>query len=410
MRLQIATQNVWGLPEPFAEDVIPRIQALADALIDRSEDVFVFQEAWIAQIRKILRDGGRRAGFVHHWSPAGGIGGGLLILSRLPFDQRRFEPFLLTGTLGRLNRGEYIGGKGFAVVRLLTESGPVWLVNTHLHANYRSGQTFMGNAVRTAQLLQLLDALPKTGEPVIVAGDFNCADGDSEYVIWKELSGMRDAALAFPQAPGTISADNYYKRDLGRTDRRIDYLFVHDGAELALQPVSSSRIFDGPIRLEGLGGRLRPISDHYGLSFAFDLEPSIASQSVATRRAVGPDVISRARQLLESAKAEINREEITYDFASGSLAMMAGGFGLVRSNKRVSRRGFLHSALGIAGLATLGPAFALKAVALSDAESQRNAFTAATETLAKFDRLGARSHGAADPAAADRSVKRDLTS
>lgn len=385
MRLQIATQNVWGIPEPFAKDVVPRVQEMAKALSEATEDVFLFQEAWTPEIRKILRDGGRRAGFIHHWSPPDEIGGGLMILSRIPFDQPRFERFHMTGTVGRLNRGEYLGGKGFAIVRLRTEQGPVWLVNTHLHANYKSSRDFMGSAVRTAQMLQLVDSLPVSGEPIIVAGDLNCELGDLEYVIWEELSGMRDAALALKPVPSTISTQNFYRRHLDIADRRIDYVFIQDGSDLALVPVASRRIFDEPV---DLGGRLRPLSDHYGVSLTFDLQAATLTQPVASRRTAGPDVISTARRLLENGRAEIDREESTHDRLVASLAIVAGGAGLARSSERVTRRGFLHRALGFAGLAALGPAVGLKVIAQTDADRQRYAFAAATETLAKFDSVG----------------------
>jgi endonuclease/exonuclease/phosphatase family metal-dependent hydrolase len=358
------------------------MQELARELSECSEDVFVFQEAWTAEVRKILVAGGRKAGFTHHWSAAGGGGGGLLIISRLPFDQPRFERFHLTGTLGRLNRGEYLGGKGFARVRLQTEAGPVWLVNTHLHASYRSRQEFMSSAVRTAQLLQLVDSLPTTGDPVIVAGDFNCCEGDSEYLIWRELAGMRDAALAFEDPPATISTQNFYKRGIEGADRRIDYVFAQDGSKLDLVPVASKRAFADPFDLRG---RPRPISDHFGVSLTFELQPSTASDPAVVRRGAGPDIISIARGLLQNARAEIDREETTHDRVVANLAMLAGGAVLVRSSERVTRRGLLHRALGFAGLAAVGPAVVLKAVAQSDADRQRLAFTTASETLAKFD-------------------------
>lgn len=357
------------------------MREVARGLSECSEDVFVFQEVWTAEVRKILVDGGRRAGFSHHFGPADG-GGGLLIISRLPFDQPHFEQFHLTGTLGRLNRGEYLGGKGFSRVRLETEAGPVWLVNTHLHASYRSSREFMSSAVRTAQLLQLVDSLPTSGEPVIVAGDFNCCEGDSEYLIWKELSGMRDAALAFDDPPVTISTQNHYKRRIESADRRIDYVFVQDGSRLVLEPVESKRAFADPFDLRG---RSRPISDHFGVSLTFELQPSTSSDPGGVRRGADPQIISIARDLLEKARAEIDREETTHDRVAVNLAMLAGGAMLVRSNQRVTRRAFLHRALGFAGLAAVGPAVALKAITQSDADRQRMAFTMASETLAKFD-------------------------
>ena len=67
------------------------MREVARGLSECSEDVFVFQEVWTAEVRKILVDGGRRAGHPDHFRPADG-GGGLHIISLRRVEHRTSDP------------------------------------------------------------------------------------------------------------------------------------------------------------------------------------------------------------------------------------------------------------------------------------------------------------------------------
>src|SRR5262249_44519178 len=136
MRLRLGTFNVWGLPQPFARHVEQRIRKLAARLPDLDLDVLLVQEAWTARVREILIDAGPRAGFHVSTRNPNASGGGLLILSRLPIQARRFERYVFRGDPERVLDGEYLGAKGFLVARLESADGPISVVNTHLLAHY----------------------------------------------------------------------------------------------------------------------------------------------------------------------------------------------------------------------------------------------------------------------------------
>ena len=125
MGLRIGSLNVWGIPEPFAEDVLPRMRAITAEFSALDLDVLLLQEVWSPAAREILVAGGLRAGFDHHFASTAPPGGGLLLLSRDPIEEPRFQRFAFRGDLERVDRAEYLGGKGLLTARIETPSGPV---------------------------------------------------------------------------------------------------------------------------------------------------------------------------------------------------------------------------------------------------------------------------------------------
>src|SRR5690606_2123827 len=150
--MRLGTFNVWGLPEAFADDVSSRMRVIAERLAGSELDVLLIQEAWTQEVRRTIRRGARRAGFAV--SEGEDASGGLMTLSRLPIRTSRFDRFRFRGDPERLDKGEYLGGKGFETVELEGPDGPFVVVNTHLHARYRAEDSAIDSAVRTAQLLQ----------------------------------------------------------------------------------------------------------------------------------------------------------------------------------------------------------------------------------------------------------------
>ena len=96
--LRIASLNVWGLREPFARDVIPRMHAIADTLPSLKADVIAFQEVWTDEASQILSEAGTRDGLIHRFDAQALTGdSGLLVVARHPISQSRFEPYWMSG-------------------------------------------------------------------------------------------------------------------------------------------------------------------------------------------------------------------------------------------------------------------------------------------------------------------------
>ena len=103
MPIRVATLNAWAPPAPLARDVSYRIESIGEKLPDYHFDVIAFQEVWTSGARRELLRAGARAGFGHAWAGEGVSWlqgterGGLMVLSRWPIEDVRFERFAVRG-------------------------------------------------------------------------------------------------------------------------------------------------------------------------------------------------------------------------------------------------------------------------------------------------------------------------
>jgi endonuclease/exonuclease/phosphatase family metal-dependent hydrolase len=384
MPLRLGTFNVWGLPGAFADDVSSRMRGLASRLPGLDLDVLFIQEAWTQEVRDTLRE----AALASNFEVAGGSspGGGLMLFSRLPIRSTDFETFHFRGDPERLAQGEFLGGKGFQTVVLEGASGPLPVINTHLHARYSRAHPQLNSAVRMAQLLQLIGALKDLDGTVVLGGDFNCTHSDPEYKVFSELTHSMELGegRSFP----TLMKSNYYKRHRRSADKRVDYLFVRPGRNVECRSSGVAALFAKPERIRRHD---RPLSDHYGFRAVF--EPRSAAMHSKTGRSpvFDPKVFDLARKLLEIGREEADRRERAHFQLAGSWTMAAVAAASIRRFPALDRRSFLRSSAGVLAASALIPAIGYGTLARLDSDYKRDAFDDAHEILARIE---ARPHGA----------------
>ena len=381
MSLRLGTFNVWGLPEAFGfgDDVSSRMRLIARRLQASDLDVLLIQEAWTDEVRTTLRAGALQAGFEVADGP--GASGGLMTLSRKPILRSRFERFRFRGDPERFATGEFIGGKGFQTVAIESDHGPLEVVNTHLHARYRRERPRLNSAVRLAQLLQILRHLSETEGTVVLGGDFNCAAGEIEYDLFQGLSGAFE--LGGGSRHPTLSRTNYYKRHRTAEDKRIDFLFVRPGPDVAWRARDARLLFAETARIREID---RSLSDHFGFRAELALTPLVHPVAFSSASPPDPMAIDRARRLLHVADAEAARRhrvhsEQAVTFAAASVVALG-----VRRAPLVSRRRLLRGAAGGIAFLSILPAGAYGALAHFDAQGKQGAFADARATLAQLER------------------------
>ncbi|MEZ4332359.1 MAG: endonuclease/exonuclease/phosphatase family protein [Myxococcota bacterium] len=379
--MRLGTFNVWGLPEAFSDDVSSRMRVIAERLAASDLDVLLIQEAWTGPVRRTIRRGARRAGFVV--SEGEGASGGLMTLSRLPMRASRFDRFRFRGDPERLDKGEYLGGKGFETVELEGPDGPFEIINTHLHARYRAEDSAIDSAVRTAQLLQIVAAVHRRPGTVVIGGDFNCRQGEPELEVFRGLT--RAVELGAGADLGTLSSTNFYKRDRTGPDKRIDFLFVRPGRGVAWQAHDARLVFSETARIRS---RDRSLSDHFGFRAELDWQTAPAAAAVAGP--IDPQIFTTARSLLAVGIAEADRRERQHFRWAGAcvLASLLGA-GL-RRHPAVDRRQFLRSAVQGTAVVALAPAFALGTLARVDSDHKRDVFSDARAFLTDLEARQAR--------------------
>lgn len=380
MELRLGTFNVWGLPKPFSDDLSARTRAIAARLPRLDLDVLMIQEAWSDEIREDLRRAALAAGFEVALASRES-GGGLMVLSRIPILDNRFDKYRFRGDPERLAQGEFIGAKGYQTLVLEGDDGPFHLINTHVHARYRRHRPTLNSAVRTAQLLQLVGEVHGLEGNVVIGGDFNCTDEDPEYRIFKGLTGCVEAAEGRRDLP-TITRSNYYKRRRSGRDKRIDYLFH--------RPAAGARTIREDARLlfaerEEIRGIERSLSDHFGVSARLGWRTARAVSVVGSELPNDPEAFDLARRLLEVGRREADRREGLHFRNAGAWIAASVLAANVQRDPTLDRRRFLRGAAGALAVASLGPAAVYTSLARFDSDSKRDAFDDARSVLAQLE-------------------------
>jgi endonuclease/exonuclease/phosphatase family metal-dependent hydrolase len=364
------------------------MRAIGEKLRALDVDLMAFQEVWTASARALLVEAGRRAGLRSSWHPSAWVGGGgLLVLSRLPIGRADFEPFELRGHAERMELGEYWSGKGFVALRIELAGAPLLLVDTHLHARYNHDAPHGYRPHRTAQLAQLATSLARDPAPLILAGDLNFEEGDPEYAVLRGLTGVRDVAAELDRREPTVVDANPYRPDRRLPSRRIDFVFVRDGAGQGLLPRNVRRVFDEGVEI---AGRPRTYSDHAGVLAEIEL----GAPSAPAPAAPDPRAVALALGLLAEGRTYARRR--AGDFwdvaciggAATALAATGARFAL-------GRRRFLQRALYSTALVGLVPGAGGSVLSQLYVPDEIRAFEAAAERVV---RLGAAGSSTAAPA------------
>jgi hypothetical protein len=200
--IDVLTLNIWGLPWPFAWDRARRFEKIARHFAAHAYHVIGVQEAWWPFGTRV-RIPGLRLG-------AGRRDSGLGLAGSLVRDVGT-ELFRFDDAAG----GDRLATKGLLRARI----GDLTVGVTHLQA---------GNEpkVRRRQIAQLVEWLGGEKGPVVLMGDFNFEETDTDSERHLGRAGLRD--LAEGSAVPTWSPGNPFAR--AHKPERFDRIYVRDGA------------------------------------------------------------------------------------------------------------------------------------------------------------------------------------
>jgi len=377
MQLRLLTLNVWGFPTPVSRIPDARMRAIGERLPEFALDAAAFQEVWTPSGRTELVAAGQRAGLEHSWYRDDlTSNSGLLILSRWPMREIRFEPFTLCGLPQRLTHLDYYGGKGFVSAVLDTPEGELQLLNTHLHAAYGTvgfGDEYLGH--RMAEIIEIALAVALSKRPVALLGDLNAYPYRDELNVLRHTTGLKDVARAVQREQATILPRSPFRPKENAPGPRIDYVLARSGTQLGLAPVDAQRVFEENFEHEG---QTVTYSDHAGVLGVLELggrgQPLPAPDPVN---------IARARRTLDYGK------RIATARRRGQRAVAAGGaaLGLATAAASRSRRGVLRTlALGLTG-ALLAPSAGILALGELFTPAELQGYRSVTKTLARLEAL-----------------------
>ncbi|KAF2457355.1 Endonuclease/exonuclease/phosphatase [Lineolata rhizophorae] len=178
--LRIVSLNCWGL-KYISKVRAPRLREIGRQLAIASPppDIVGLQECWTQEDYHAIRAETAKvlpyAKFYH----SGIFGGGLVILSRWPFEEASMVAYPLNGRPAAFYRGDWFVGKGVACARIRWGKGRRGVVEvfcTHLHAPYEPEPYDSYLCHRTAQawhISKLVQHARERGHLALALGDFN---------------------------------------------------------------------------------------------------------------------------------------------------------------------------------------------------------------------------------------------
>jgi endonuclease/exonuclease/phosphatase family metal-dependent hydrolase len=226
----------WGRLRRMARE-LNRLPATAICLQE------VQQNAYVALLQRGLPDYPHHLFERHHFAPRGG----LALFSRLPFAGRRFEVYQDRGGMFSISFIERLQHKGIQLAYFEIENLPVFVLNTHMNANY-GGVWHPANHLtrilhsQVQQLNQAIHFLPQDAL-ILICGDLNFPRNSflyEELIAHNHLfDPLRDDPRAtyrpFPLAPAKWNTSLDYvlvRRPAGMSVRaQADLLPIEDTAK-----------------------------------------------------------------------------------------------------------------------------------------------------------------------------------
>jgi endonuclease/exonuclease/phosphatase family metal-dependent hydrolase len=225
--------NTFGLPWYLGWE---RLGRMARQLNRLSVTTICLQElqqnAYAALFQRTLASYPHHAYEPHHYAPKGGLG----IYSRLPLTDRRFEVYQDRGTWHSLSIADWATYKGMLVVSSEISGMSVFVINTHMNANYL-GVWHPSNRLsrilqsQVDQVSQAIRSLP--GESLVfLCGDFNFP---RDSFLYGELMASND--LIDPLAADQRPTYRPFPLVPARWKTSLDFVLVRrpPGVELQLQ-------------------------------------------------------------------------------------------------------------------------------------------------------------------------------
>ena len=252
------TLNCFGLWLPSTRR---RLIALARELEQSPYQVVCLQEIQLHKYQKLLVEDCTSYSYSFSEPYFHCPKGGLLTLSRLPFANTCFEPYVERGLWYTPMLLDRLFFKGMLTTNLTWNNIPLVIINTHLLANFAGDWERHGmyTRVEEKQLQQLAERV--RSQPmdavIIVVGDFNIPRGSALYRDFLAHTGLTDL-LAGDMRP-TL------RMPLGSASRfslAIDYILVRIPEKYSFK-IDCDLCFSDKYRMgNGYQGYL---SDHHGI-------------------------------------------------------------------------------------------------------------------------------------------------
>lgn len=196
--LRLLTLNCWGLKYVSKLRQV-RLRAIAQKLAATNHDIVALQEVWVEEDWRYIEAACLGKFPFRRFFKAGIVAGpGLALLLKVPIESSFLYRFPINGRPSAFFRGDWLVGKSIACVVLrphVPGARPLAVLNTHMHAPYKSDGDASYSTHRACQawdLLRVVKVLSRAGYAVVQVGDLNLKPGSLPHRLFTHEAGLFD--------------------------------------------------------------------------------------------------------------------------------------------------------------------------------------------------------------------------
>lgn len=273
MKLSIVSFNTlgvavapWTVKKSF--NLRQRFLRISQEIDSSSADIVALQEVIsYVHLRFIRKHSKKTYPFIYYKRGSFGPVGGLIFLSKIPFDSVSFVPFKKKGGFLNISVVTKLFRAGMLVCKIKNES--LSIINAHLSPNIDSNWHPTNRFVpfvssQLEQLIAEIKKLHKEGNTVILAGDLNTARDSLLYDMLVERAKLSDV---FEKDFHPTMHHELSRR--GFRPRRLDYIFTRNAAKSATT-IKADYLFTEKVTFSS--GKTGFLSDHIGLFATFEFK------------------------------------------------------------------------------------------------------------------------------------------
>jgi exonuclease III len=258
-KLSLLTFNTLGVPF-FAPDITKRYKKIAQLINDSDYDIVCLQELFSYYHLFLFKKNLKNFPYIAYQKNPLGPRGGLVIFSKLPLSKPNFHTYSIPKN-ARFPFHARFEKKG--VLSSIIEPFSITISTTHLTSDDEHNLTPKNDYYsliksQSIEAANVFNNYAKSGQPIIMTGDFNIAKHSILYNEFLEATHANDIFEKDETA-------TYYKERLGfyfkaLASNRIDYIFYK---AKNVQILTIENVF---VEEEAIGKRKKSyLSDHIGL-------------------------------------------------------------------------------------------------------------------------------------------------
>ncbi|KDR07562.1 hypothetical protein L798_02952, partial [Zootermopsis nevadensis] len=218
-----------------------RMNAIAKELSLGKYDIVCLQEVWSDNDYIHIKKLAHRVLPYSHYFYSGVFGSGVCIFSRYVIENVFFHQWPVNGYIHKFHHGDWFGGKGIGLCRVICKGISINIYSAHLHAeyNHRNDEYMAHRVLQAFDMSQFIYITSANADIVILGGDLNTEPGDLSYKIICHNAQLQDSFFQAQQVGTNESVRNSYTYKRLCVEKpagsRIDYVMYKSRPGIVVQ-------------------------------------------------------------------------------------------------------------------------------------------------------------------------------